>query len=178
MVAAQTGLITTIAGPGKFGTLGDGGPATSAYLNGPHGIAFDKAGNLYIADGSLFTANGNTGLVRMIAANTGIISIVAGGGTQGNPGDGGLATAAYLGYPIDVALDAAGNLYISDSSSERIRMVNATTGIINTIAGNGTFGNSGDGGLATAAEVSLDQGLAVDSLSLIHISAASERTTE
>ena len=89
----------------------------------------------------------------MIAANTGIISTVAGGGTQGQLGDGGLATAAYVGAPEDVALDALGNIYIADADSQRIRMVDASTGIITTIAGNGAIGDSGDGGdggLATA----------------------------
>jgi len=154
-VAAQTGVITTVAGPGVPSTLGDGGPATSAYLGYADGIVFDKAGNLYVADPS-------TSRVRMIAANTGVITTVAGGGTQGQLGDGGLATSAYVGYPEDVALDALGDLYIVDGDSERIRKVNASTGIITTTAGNGTFGDSGDGGLATAAEINVGQGIAVD----------------
>jgi sugar lactone lactonase YvrE len=161
-VAAQTGVITTIAGPGVSSTLGDGGPATSAYLGSPYGIAFDKSGNLYVADGSIRVANADTGLVRMIAANTGIISTVAGGGTAGQLGDGGLATAAYLDFPEDIALDTADDLYILDSGAERIRKVTASTGIIITMAGNGAFGTSGDGGLATAAEISVQQGIAVD----------------
>jgi hypothetical protein len=170
MVAAQTGLITTIAGPGVPGTLGDGGPATSAYIESPHGIAFDEKGDLYIADGSFFVANAYTGLVRMIAANTGMITTVAGGGTQAILGDGGLATAAYLGYPEDVAFDGAGSLYILDGQSERIRKVNASTGIITTIAGNGIAGTSGDGGLATAASINLEQGIAVDGLGNVYFS--------
>jgi len=176
MVAAQTGIITTIAGPGVPGTLGDGGPATSAYLNGPAGIAFDQSGNLYIADGIINTAGTDTGLVRMIAANTGTISTVAGGGTQGNVGDGGLATAAYLGDPADVALDAAGNLFILDGGEERIRKVNASTGIITTVAGNGEFGSSGDGGLATAAEIAVEQGIRVDGSGNVYFSDDGENT--
>jgi len=155
MVAAQTGIISTIAGPGVSGTLGDGGPATSAYLGYAYGIVLDKTGNLYVADAG-------TSRVRMIAADTGIISTVAGGGTQGQPGDGGLATAAYIGYPEDVTLDGLGNIYISDAGNERIRKVSASTGIITTIAGNGAIGASGDGGLATAADINVGQGIAVD----------------
>jgi sugar lactone lactonase YvrE len=170
MVAAQTGIITTIAGPGVPSTFGDGGPAKSAYLNSPYGIAFDKAGNLYIADGSIYDGNADTGHVRMIAANTGIISTVAGGGAQGQLGDGGLATAANLGYPEDVTLDAAGNLYILDGGSNRIRKVNASTGIITTVAGNGLVGSTGDGGPATAAEILVQQGIAVDGAGNVYFS--------
>jgi sugar lactone lactonase YvrE len=163
MVSSQTGIITTIAGPGVPNVLGDGGPATSAYLGGPLGIAFDKAGNLYLA-------GGNTGRVRMIAAGTGIISTVAGGGTQAQLGDGGLATAAYVPNPIDIALDAAGNLYINDNQTSRIRKVTASTGIITTIAGNGTAGSTGDGGVATAAEIVVAQGIAIDSHGNVYFS--------
>jgi len=162
-VAAQTGVITTIAGPGVSSTLGDGGPATSAYIGIADGIAFDKAGNLYIADTG-------TSRIRMIAANTGIISTVAGGGTAGQLGDGGLATAAYIWSPEDIALDGANNLYILDAGNERIRNVNASTGIITTIAGNGTFGATGDGGLATAAEINVQQGIAVDGSGNVYFS--------
>lgn len=156
MVAAQTGLITTVAGPGVSTTLGDGGPATSAYLGASDGLAFDSAGNLYIADSS-------SNRIRMIATNTGIISTVAGGGTAGQLGDGGLATAAYLSDPTDVTLDSTGNLYISDRGNAHIRKVAASTGVITTIAGNGTWGNTGDGGPATEAEIEPVQGIAVDS---------------
>src|SRR6202041_3062515 len=119
------------------------------------GIAFDGAGNLYIAD----TSNNR---IRMINASTGIISTVAGGGTGAQLGDGGLATAAYLAYPQDVTLDHAGNLYISDRGNSRIREVVVSTGVINTIAGNGTWGDTGDGGMATAAQISPDQGIVLD----------------
>jgi sugar lactone lactonase YvrE len=163
MVAAATGVITTIAGPGvPYYTLGDDGPATSAFVV-PNGLALDRAGNLYIADS-------DNGRIRMIAAKTGIITTVAGGGTAGQLGDGGLATAAYLSYPYDLRLDSAGNLYISDSFNARIRKVDASTGLISTVAGNGNFGNTGDGGPATSAEVSVTEGIAVDGAGNIYLS--------
>jgi hypothetical protein len=160
-VAAATGIITTVAGPGVYTTLGDGGPATSAYLGSTVGLAFDSAGNLYITD----NANNFGSRVRMVAATTGIITTVAGVGTQGPLGDGGLATAAYLSNPGGVSFDSFGNLYITDIGNSRIRKVDATTGIITTIAGTGIPGNTGDGGLATAAKVSFvpqGTGIALD----------------
>jgi sugar lactone lactonase YvrE len=164
MVTALTGAISTVAGTGQYsGTLGDGGLATAAYLAYPQGIAFDGAGNLYIAD----TSNNR---IRMINASTGIISTVAGGGTGAQLGDGGLATAAYLAYPQDVTLDHAGNLYISDRGNSRIREVVVSTGVINTIAGNGTWGDTGDGGMATAAQISPDQGIVLDAAGDIYFS--------
>jgi sugar lactone lactonase YvrE len=163
VVAAQTGIITTVAGPGVWSTLGDGGPAAMAYLPNPKGLAFDPAGNLYIAD-----INNNR--IRMIDAKTGIISTVAGGGTYGQLGDGGLATAAYLADPWDVTLDVAGNLYISDSGNARIRKVDASTGVITTIAGNGSWGDTGDGGPATAAQIYPGQGIAVDNAGNLYFS--------
>jgi sugar lactone lactonase YvrE len=163
MVTAQTGVITTIAGPGVYGTLGDGGPATSAFLRGPGGIGFDSAGNLYIAD------SGNN-RIRMIAAKTGIISTVAGGGVSGLLGDGGLATAATLSNPDDLALDSAADLYITDFYDGRVRRVDAATGLISTVAGNGVLGDNGDGGLATEAEIDSWRGIAVDGAGNLYLS--------
>ncbi len=154
------GVISTVAG-GAAGFSGDGGPATAAAVSAIEGLAVDSAGNLYIAD------NGNN-RVRKITAATGVISTVAGNGTQGFSGDGDLAIAAELFYPQGVAVDAAGNLYIADSGNNRIRRVTAA-GIISTIAGNGTPDFSGDGGLATAAELGYPVGLAVDSAGNLYI---------
>ncbi len=138
-----SGVITTIAGTGTSGYSGDGGAATAARLYAPQAIAIDAAGNLFIAD----EANN---LIRKISTS-GIITTVAGGGSSGL-GDGGAATDATLYRPGGVAFDASGNLYISDAQNNRIRIVN-TSGVINTFAGNGTAGFSGDGGAATAAKL-------------------------
>jgi len=118
------------------------GQRASAALNVPLGIAVDAAGNLYMADG------GNS-RIRKVSAS-GIITTVAGNGTYSFSGDGGPATSAGLNVPTWVAVDSAGNLYITDAGNERVRLVN-TSGIITTIAGNGVLGTSGDGGPATSA---------------------------
>ena len=149
---AKAQVITTIAGNGADASTGDGGQATAAGLMGPSSIAFDTAGNLYIAD---YRAN----VIRKI--NTvGIISTLAGTGYGADSGacvlcysgDGGLATNARLNYPWGVAVDASGNVFIADQNNNRIRMVN-TNGIITTIAGNGVASYSGDNGPATNAEI-------------------------
>ncbi len=156
MVAAGTGLISTVAGPGVSTILGDGGPATSAYVGEPSAVALDPAGNLYIAD---FFHN----RIRMVDAVTGIITTVVGTGAS-TPfgGDGGLATAATLAEPIAVAVDGAGNLYIDDQGNARIRKVTAKTGIIETIAGTGMANSSTDGSLAIDTPIYLQRGIAVD----------------
>jgi sugar lactone lactonase YvrE len=151
----SNGYIYTYAGNGTAGFSGDGGPATSAELNWPYAVSFDAAGNLYIAD----TLNNR---IRKVNAATGIITTVAGNGVGGFGGDGGPATEAELFYPYGLISDAAGNLYIGDVTNCRIRMVNAATGTITTIAGNGLAGATGDGGLATDAEVDAPIGLALD----------------
>jgi NHL repeat-containing protein len=240
------GHIYTVAGNGTVGFSGDGGPATSAELANPEGVAVDAAGNLLIADtsngrirvvahsagtfygqpmtaGDIYTvAGGGTGLgdggpatsaglglvrdvavdaagnlliadhdssrLRLVAASTGTfygqlrtagdIYTVAGGGT--GLGDGGPATSAGLGSPEAVAVDAAGNLLIADTGNNRVRAVAATTGTfygqpmtagdIYTVAGNGTFGFSGDGGPATAAALFEPEGVTVDSAGNLVIS--------
>jgi hypothetical protein len=144
-VDAASGAITTVAGTGIPGFGGDGGPATSAQISLPGGIAMDGAGNLYVAD------QGNSS-VRRIDAVTGIITTVAGNDSTGYTGDGGLATAAQLNLPEGVALDGNGNLYIADTGNNVVRMV-SPSGIITTVAGTGTNGYSGDGGPATAAKL-------------------------
>jgi Secretion system C-terminal sorting domain len=140
------GMITTIAGTGTAGADGDGGQATLATLSMPTGIALDESGNLYIADQF---AN----RVRKIATD-GVITTIAGTGAAGFSGDGGQATLAELNKPIGVDVDGSGNIYISEAGNYRVRKINPN-GIISTFAGNGTAGFSGDGGLATAANISL-----------------------
>jgi len=160
-VAFPPGTINTVAGDGNKGAEGwgayggDGGPATKAELDDPGGVTLDGAGNLYIAD------YGNN-RVRVVNALTGIITTMAGTGTAGYSGDGGLATSAKLNGPSGLVVDGSGDLYISDYSNNRVRMVNLATGIITTVAGTGTAGYNGDGVLATSAELDTPAGLAVD----------------
>ena len=154
------GIITTFAGTNQLAYGGDGGPATAAQLFAPWQLALDKSGNLYIADW------GNS-RVRKINSS-GIITTVAGGGA-GPIGDGGPATAASIGGNLlGVAVDAAGNLYIT--SDARIRKVEATTGLISTIAGNGTPGFGGDGALATNAMIHGANSITVDSAGNVYFS--------
>jgi uncharacterized protein (TIGR03437 family) len=153
------GIISTIAGNGAGGDSGDGGPATSAELGNPFGVAVDDAGNLYIADKL------NSRIRKVTAAGT--ISTVVGNGSNYS-GDGGVATSAQLGYPVGVASDSGGHLYISDNSNQRIRKVTAA-GIITTIAGTGNPGYSGDGGRATSAQLNFVLGVAVDAAGNLYI---------
>jgi uncharacterized protein (TIGR03437 family) len=154
----SSGIVTTVAGNGSVGSGGDGGPATSATLFTPAGLAVDGAGNLFIAD------SGNSRVRRVTTGGT--ISTVAGGApVPGYSGDGGAAVGAGLFLPGGVAVDAAGNLYIADIGNNRIRKV-TPAGIIGTVAGNGSKGFSGDGGPATAASLNFSSahvGLAADS---------------
>jgi sugar lactone lactonase YvrE len=142
-VALGTGIISTFVGNGTAGYSGDNGPATSAELQVPVGVALDGKGDLYIAD------EGNS-VIRKVNAS-GTITTVAGNNTVGYSGDNGLATSASLYAPSGVAVDSSGNLYIADAGNNRIREVAAATGIITTIAGTGTAGYSGDNGAAVSA---------------------------
>ncbi len=149
-----SGIISTIAGTGSGGYNGDGIPATDAELKNPAGIALSESGELFIADWM-------NRRIRKINSS-GIISTVAGNGATGNDGDGAQATLAKLNAPNGVSIDGDGNIYISDNYANVVRKVNAS-GIISTVAGNGTLGYSGDGGAATAAQLNtpnsaVDQG--------------------
>ena len=135
---------------GPTGYSGDNGPATAAELDDPTGVAVDSAGDLFIAD------SGNN-VIREVNHATGVITTVAGNGTAGYSGDSGPATAAELDDPAGVAVDSAGDLFIADTGNNVIREVNHATGVITTVAGNGTAGYSGDDGPATAAELSAPQ---------------------
>jgi len=157
-VDALSGVLSTIAGGDAAEFSGDNGPATAARLFQPRGLAFDRSGNLYIAD----TGNNR---VRKIAPS-GIITTVAGTGTAGFSGDGGSATLANLAANA-VAFDAAGNLYILGSS--RVRKVDASTGVISSIAGNGVAAFAGDGALATNASFDTMTAIAVDPAGNIYV---------
>jgi cysteine-rich repeat protein len=170
-IDAQTGIVTTVAGGGPgsgFGNFGgDGGLATSALLSVPYDIQVDGLGNLYIAD------SGNH-RIRKVAVETGIISTVAGSGPSGIggggfSGDGGPATSARLSLPSGIFVDALNNLYIGDTMNDRVRRVDGVTGIITTIAGNGSTGFSGDGGPATSATLNSPKKLAADEAGNVYV---------
>jgi hypothetical protein len=154
---SQSGIITTIAGNGVQGYSGDGGPATDAELNLPSGISFDGYGNYYIGDRSNY-------VIRKVDI-FGNITTIAGNHAYGPgyTGDGGPATAAELSDPWGITSDSLGNLYISTDGSGSLRKVDASTGIITTFAGIRITGYSGDGGPATAAEISAIGLSAIDS---------------
>lgn len=164
------GILTLIAGHSRTAQPGDGGPATGARLQlhcpcgDPRGggLAVDSAGNIFIAD----TFDNR---VRRISSD-GIITTVAGGG-NGGLGDGGPAVAAQLNLPWDVAVDDAGNLFIADVGSNRVRKV-ARSGIITTVAGDGTYGFSGDGAPATHAALNQPRGISIDGLGNLFIADA------
>ena len=158
---APTFLLSTFAGTGTAGYNGDGA-ATGAQLYYPTGTAVDLAGNVYIADQSNHR-------VRKVAAATGLISTIAGTGVGGYSGEAGPATSARLNEPEGVTTDAAGNLYIADMNNQRVRKVAAGTGIITTVAGNGVAGYSGDGAVATAAQLYYPTSVAVDGIGNLYI---------
>jgi len=159
---AATGTITTIAGTGASGFNGDNITAISANLNSPAGIVLDNQGNLVFADRSQQR-------VRRISFATGLITTIAGNGSAGFFGDGGLATSAFLNQPTGVGIESTGNIYIADRSNQRIRQVNSTTGRIQTVAGNGSFAFTGDGGPATSAAVASPGGVAVDNIGRVYV---------
>jgi uncharacterized protein (TIGR03437 family) len=150
---AADGSATVVAGIGESGFTGDLGPARQSRLASPAGLAFDSAGNLYIADEQ-------NNRIRRVSPG-GIIQTVAGNGAMGWSGDGGPATAASLGQPDGVAVDAGGNIYIADTVTHRIRKI-TTDGIIHTIAGSDQYGLTGDGGPAAQALLINPRGLAFD----------------
>ena len=159
-VVSSNGIITTLAGTENFGTGGDGGPAALAQLDCPQGIAVDNNGNVFIA----LSYNHK---IRMVNS-AGIISTFAGTGWSSSSGDGRLATLAQLSYPAGVAVDGSGNVFIADKGNNKIRMVNSA-GIINTFAGSGMQGSSGDGALAVSAQFNDPIGIAVDGSGNVYI---------
>lgn len=162
-----SGIITTIAGVGGPIYSGDGGPASSAGLHTPKGVAVDASGNVYISDW------GNS-CIRKINTS-GIISTIAGDGMPGYSGDGGPASLAKLNYPYGIALDALGNLYIADKTNARIRKIDVS-GIINTVAGTVVAGYNGDGIPATTARIMNPEGIKLDALgNLYFVEAGGQR---
>ena len=163
-LTAYSQVITTIAGNGVRGYEGDAGPAVAAELSSPAGVAIDAAGNLYIGDRS-------NSCVRKVSPS-GIITTFAGTGVGGYSGDGGPATMAQLSFPMGVALDREGNVYVAEMLNDCVRKIN-TSGIISTYAGKGMPGGyTGDGGPATAAKLSLPVAVALDSAGNLYIADA------
>jgi len=158
----SAGIINTVAGNGTIGFSGDSGLATAAQLNNPLSVALDSIGNLYIAD------FGNQ-RIRKVNATTGIITTIAGNGTTGYSGDGGLAKSASLNYPNYICLDKYNNIYIADGFNQRIRKVNAISGTISTVVGNGMAGYSADGGLADTTRINEVNGMCIDTAGDLYI---------
>lgn len=161
-VDSSTHVITTVAGIGTSGFSGDGGPATSAMLYSPSGVVVDSGGNLYIADS-------DNQRIRKVDSSTGVISTIAGNGVFAFGGDGGAATSASLASPYGLAIDAVGNLYIADRYNHRVRKVDAVSGNISTVAGNGVSGFTGDGGAATNCSLNIPFAVAEDAAGNLYI---------
>lgn len=150
----DTGLLTSVAGTGKPGYAGDGGPAAAAQLNEPYEVRFDSQGNMLILDM-------RSHVLRRVDAQSGVISTLAGDGTLGDQGDGGAARDARLHYPHSMAVDGEDNIYIGDILNHRVRRIDAATGRIETFVGTGEPGDPQDGGLAHEQPLTTPQGLAV-----------------
>ena len=182
-VTVSTGIITTVAGTCSTsnGFSGDGGAATSALLHSPQGVAVDLSGCqlwlffsffliFIVSTGNIYIADTVNNRIRKVTV-TGVITTVAGSSSTntGFGGDGGAATSASFHYPKGLAIDTAGNMYIADSSNQRIRKVTVSVDIISTIAGSGSSGYSGDNGAATSATLHNPDGVAVDSNGNVYI---------
>lgn len=161
-VDPDSGKITTIAGCGRKGYTGDGGPATAATFDEPYDVAADARGNLYIVDRL-------NACIRRVDAALGMITTLAGTGHEGYSGDGGPATAAQLREPNSLALDGRGALYIADVADNRIRKVDLKSGRISTICGTGQRLFGGDGGPASRASLDGARAVAVDSAGNLYI---------
>lgn len=158
---SSDGTISTVAGtPSEAGYSGDGGPATKAKLSYPAGIAIDATGNIYVSD--------NSRLIRRIGVD-GNISTFAGNGQQGYSGDGGKARDAQLLAPKGIAIAIDGSILVADAGNNCIRRIRPESEIIETIAGTGEAGYSGDGGMAIKAKMSNPQGIAVDAKGNIYV---------
>jgi sugar lactone lactonase YvrE len=154
------GVITTIAGTGEAGSTGDGGPATEARIQNPKSVV--------VHDGALYFSSLED-KIRRVGLASGIITTIAGTGVAGYSGDDGPATRARLDSPQRLAIDSAGNIYVADTGNSAVRRIDAATGTITTIAGDGTPGSSGNGGPATAAQIDHPRGLALAGDSSLYI---------
>ena len=154
LVIASEPIITTTAGTGQAGDSGDGGPAASARLNMPFDVAFDGQGNLFFSD----TFNHR---IRRIDHSSGTIATIAGTGTKGYIGDGGPANSAAFNGPKELAVDSGGNVWVVDTENHAIRLIDAATQRIRTLAGSGKPGGDGDGGPATKARLDRPHGVAI-----------------
>jgi Bacterial Ig-like domain (group 3)/NHL repeat len=164
-IDGATGIITTVAGTGSQGFSGDDAFATQASIDSPTGLALDAAGNIFLSD----THNHR---IRRIDAATGIITTIAGTGSQTFTGDSIPATAAALALPRGISIDGNGDIYLADNANHRIRRIAADTGIITTIAGNGTQGFSGDSSPAVAASLDTPRSTALSAGSIVTLADA------
>jgi uncharacterized protein (TIGR03437 family) len=155
----SSGKITTAIGDGNQGFAGDGGPANKVEMSGPTAVTVDSSGNIYFADS-------RNNRIRKLAG--GNVTTIVGNGLVSYSGDGGPAVSAQLNAPLGVAVDPAGNIYIADTSNNVVRKI-GTNGNITNFAGNASAGSNGDGGVATAAQLSGPQGVAVDSAGNVFI---------
>ncbi len=158
----SAGTITTVAGNGTSGTGGDGSAVLQANLNYPAGVVADSSGNFYIAD----TVNAE---VRKVTTDNKINQYAGTNGTPGFSGDKAAATSAELSHPTALLLDSAGNLLILDTSNNRIRRVTIADSYINTFAGNGNIGFSGDGGPALSAAMNNPEGMTMDAAGNLYV---------
>ena len=150
----QSAKLTSVAGNGRRGYAGDGGRATEAMLNEPYEVRFDSRGNLLIVEMQ-------NHIVRRVAAGSGVITTIAGDGVAGERGDGGPARRARFRYPHSITLDDQDNIYVSDIANHRVRRIDARSGRIETVAGNGQPGMPREHGLATAQPLLSPQGIAI-----------------
>ena len=161
-IDAATRTIETVAGTGEVRFSFDGGPAVATEVVDPQGIATDDSGNVLVAERA-------TSRVRRIDAVTGTIDTVAGTGFRGHSGDGGPATEGMLQWPEGLAADQSGNLYVADTRNHRLRRIDHATGVIETLAGGGGPGFSGDGEAASRAQLHLPAGVAVDAVGNVFV---------
>ena len=156
----KIGSTSIIAGDSQSGYSGDNGPATSAMIDNPTGVAVDATGNVYFTDETNHK-------IRKVTSSSGVITTIAGNGNPAYSGDNGPALSAGLD-PEDIAVDIPGNLYVADSLNNRVRKI-ALDGTITTVAGTGVAGYAGDGGPAAGAQLALPSGVALDSAGNLYV---------